>query len=940
MLLGALDQESGKSFQVLLSLNSRLENGESATVAQWVRDELVSHGFSEENISRLVADNSNDMLTTAELLGAPHIGCPPHLLDLAIDDAWTQMNASFVPTLKSTISTCNNSYNMAHVLENLQTRKPGLKLLDWNETRWQGKFLALRRFHQISQLPEALDKLECKMSSVEMAVIGKLLPLLKQLAALTSLLSGEPLDGVDVNYQTPVHYGPHLLPIIWHSFTFIISCAALDFDSIPSEEGKCELWRFCTCFLDGIHLRFLKDPSRALRASFALSKGAILEYDVLSLIGDTYCLLRCERNLATNSRSVPGQEPNPTILPLPLFNSILQVVPQQLSPNTPFNQSTRLAHLKFLAERFHNAFLDLQDATRQITALHDCLSGLPPPSPSPSVTTARPGTEGFEHVASSLCTPAALRKHQQTATPAPSTLKAELDMFKSLVLPPKYDSALAWACSPDSSAFPNMRRAIVDLHGIPLGSFSAEQVFSALNLQVSPWNTRLNEWDLETRVVLAFNQRHLDVSQRTRVLGWSPFWHLFKDREKVIEQLEEINCIAIGASHRRTAEAARDAKAAKAAEDATRSLSSTPSAPTSPPPMTPVATTKRKRGRPRKLTPIQDDGSDVEFELLLGLTTKTTRPPGSGSGAEISASRTELHDALMKIHQQFRGDAHLLRTAIRQKLKSALHEKKISSSLLELFDAVTDDNVSRLLRSLAIAIKEDTPYSDLAPLLAVEFRPTGSCPASNTMCIDATTDPTLPITPIVQPEPQMALHPIISPDHGLSEDELFDLACRESAQSYMLENKRFSDEMAHLWPRLRQLGLKLMNVPADGNCLYSAVAEALALKRNSRSPLDHMDVRRRLVQYMSEQKKKWFPHLAPKESKKRFLATQAKGGEWGDVNVVKAAAEHFDMEFHVLNSYDDNVELYEPIKSRTHTAIVQLFLVNFRHYMLAVPADQ
>ena len=74
-----------------------------------------------------------------------------------------------------------------------------------------------------------------------------------------------------------------------------------------------------------------------------------------------------------------------------------------------------------------------------------------------------------------------------------------------------------------------------------------------MNFHVDEHNSSLNQWDLETRVIVAFNSRMLGQDTRARALGWSPYMHVLKAHENVITNLETANDMPIGMSHRRTA---------------------------------------------------------------------------------------------------------------------------------------------------------------------------------------------------------------------------------------------------------------------------------------------------------------------------------------------------------------------------------------------------
>jgi hypothetical protein len=616
------------------------------------------------------------------------------------------------------------------------------------------------------------------------------------------------------------------------------------------------------------------------------------------------------------------------------------VVPAEWNGNTGLAQRPHIGHLKFVAEKFFTAWLDLTDPTRQVEALTEYFVDMPvanmPQNPSAQPSTTTPAL----NIARRLSSPAAFQEFRIAASPTIQSLKEEFDRYRSITFLGVHDSALAWACSQESNSLPRIRRLILHLHPTPVGSTSAEQVFSVLSFHVDSWNTTLDEFDLESRLVLAFNCRYLSALDRARVFGWSEYWHLFKSKEMAVALLEQANSVPIGAAHRRTTEPARAAKAAKRLSASPLVSGSQPSSSTSQSPSpTPRAPAKKKRGRPPKTMPVDLHDSDDDLEETWMPASKISHPPGQEPDPDLNNWRAIFSSSLLYLQESFEQDPRQLRNGLQQSLKNSTLSASARSSLLNLIAKIDDASLSKFVASLARNVKEGVKSDDLVTLLSVEFRIQSPQLAAASMNIEDCVElppqsaTSSPIGNLIEAAFAAASGP------NTSDDPVMAAVLLKSWLEWLEQNQRFLEEIKTVSGRLRQHGLLLRNVPSDGNCLYHCIALALVhFQPGDFVNFGHVQVRADLVAYMKKRKKDWFPQLDKKETLKKFCDDQAKSGTWGDKNVVKAAAERYGIILHVYNGWDDDVVVYTPVKFNDETPVAMLFLIGFRHFMFASPS--
>ena len=934
--MAGYDYEANKPVNIALSLNSDFASTEAKDIAAWVRDELVHNGFDPNNVNFLVSDNSNDVTDVARELGAIHIGCLAHLANLVVEDAWDAMTPSWIMIVKNIITMSKTNYGFAANLRALQG--PGLAkiLLKWNDLRWLGKFLALERFYDIFSRSDARKLIiDTPFSDDNMNVIALILPLLGKLAKITTLISGEKVVETTKSVST-VHYGTHLYPIMWYSFSFLFATAESNWDSISQSPDYIGTWKFVVLVLEGLFERFFKDTPAIMRASFALSAGPVLNNDIKSFFTDYKCFFEIRRSVPLPPH---GSSPSPH-LSLSEYLSILRLPNLKWVPNTPVTRETMISHLKYSASKFQLAWNDLIEPNSKLVALRECYHSAPTnlPPQIDNMQTIRPNVSRFSF--GHLDSPEAYAEMQRRASAATQTLEFEFEAFAKQAKT-STESALAWASTETASTLPKIRALIVRLHSLPLGSIAAEQLFSVMNFHVDEHNSLLNQWDLETRVTVAFNCRLLDQDTRAQVLGWSPYLHVLKAHENVISNLETANDMPIGASHRRTGERGREAKLAKRLSTGTSEATSsaTPTRSTTPP-----VTNPKKRGRPKKSVAPVDDDSDDDALLTLTHTSKTAAPPGNAPPSEPNSYRSVISNSLTDAATNFGANTHALRISFQTTIKNWLGSRSPASSLVELGNSVTDVNFSKFLKSFATNLREGVSLDECLVLLRVEFTRAPSPHESSTMDIDdnqpllyrGAEDASIYTSIARQIRDQIGPPPIVPP----YTEPVVAAAILESWNEWVTHHEDFAAEVAEIEVVARKRGVQLRNVPSDGNCLYHCIALAQNHPDIGNNPLANSRSSRKSVgQYLQKQLKTWFPFLAAKETKTSFCLSQSKEGTWGDCNVVKAAAELYNWNINVYVAGVDDITIFAPLKNINSSPVVHLFQVKLRHFMIAFPTS-
>ena len=378
LLLAGFDYVAKKPVSIALSMNSDFASTDAVGIAEWVRNELILNDFDPNNVRILIGDNANDVADVANELGVVHIGCLGHLFNLVVEDAWSVMALTWLIRVKNIITLSKTSYHFANKLKAVQGAGKALQLLTWNELRWQGKYTSLARFYEIMSKPEARALISTTLSDDNMSVMILLLPLLRMLAIITCLLTGEKILEVKVKSASAVHYGSHLYPVMWHTLSFIFRLSAAAWDSIANSVDYVGTWNFVVRTLDGIYERFFKQIPVRMRAAFALSAETVLSNDPSSYFEHYSCFFRVQRVV-----SVPLPDTSPSRhLTCSEYYRILRYPFVQWLPNSPVNQETQQSHLKFMACKFQLAWRDLLDQASQISALNECYSSTPTQIPA------------------------------------------------------------------------------------------------------------------------------------------------------------------------------------------------------------------------------------------------------------------------------------------------------------------------------------------------------------------------------------------------------------------------------------------------------------------------------------------------------------------------------------------------------------------------------
>jgi len=951
LLLSGLDEKRARRREVLLSLNPFTEASDSQAIADWVCSELRLNNLDPHNIVRFVSDNAADVTRTATLLNATHIGCASHKLDLIIDGSWDAMHASWLPEVLRLIAACTKPASvMSRLVESLQENCPTrLKMLDWNETRWNGKYVGLDRFQYIMSLPNARQTLQSQLTDDQFTAIGNLLPLFTILMELTKLLSGEASSS---GPATPVHYGTHIGPIFFFFSSFILAAVKLDWESM-SESSRHELLRFVRSVCSGFHDRFLDTLEAETVAGFALCKGELKSYRFDSprpLLGSLLDQTRPSMPRRSSQLSPPGLLAR---LPSSLQFELDVLVPCEMIPTTPITQSNIRAHLKLEMQSLESRWKAWTNPATLLSMVSQVAQTIQ--SDDLNAYVHADDVDDAENDFQSL-----LHPNPSLLTMVPdsdlSSISVQLEKFNQLSIG-THSCSLQWACSPEAR-LPAIVEIIKKIHGrLPLGSVSAEQSFSELQHQSTAYNSQLNDWDFETRVIVGFNMKRLDPIEIAQVFGWAPYDHLLRGKEAAVEQVEAVTGIQISASHRRDTTKARqvwtEIRKRRFPPSSAQSLESThasspPSNPTTKKRGRPAkskstegeptneeasATGRRRPGRPPKKKvldfDISNDDAPEAINILSGFASASQYT--AAPGAEMSASRTEIAEALRLIQQRHHDDPASLLLALEQYCCNRL-SSQVAKPLIELSKSISVNNTARFMRSLIRSIEEQTSFNHLAALLRVEFGPRPPIATPIPTHGSQSEEQSLIIP---DPDSPAAAGPLPSSN---IEDAIFAQTCAESFSMWLESNQAMRAEIDNIGWALTTINHQLVNVPGDGNCLFHCLAiVANKEKRFTRTEHTASTMRQLLTNAMKERKRSWF-EMAKSITKVSYLAEQLKDGIWGDVNAVREAASQFGVIIHIHSGKDD-VRIIEPESPVPDMTVYHLFLIAYRHYMMSLPSE-
>ena len=118
---------------------------------------------------------------------------------------------------------------------------------------------------------------------------------------------------------------------------------------------------------------------------------------------------------------------------------------------------------------------------------------------------------------------------------------------------------------------------------------------------------------------------------------------------------------------------------------------------------------------------------------------------------------------------------------------------------------------------------------------------------------------------------------------------------------------------------------KIINVPADGNCLFHAIVCCTQyIQPNVR--FTHLTLRHQVVQHMRrhtsvEQKKNILQEYSFNHVN-QYFAHMKKAGTWGDEFVIEALSEMLQRTINVYNTHFDILSTYVP-KSNTNNSAKQ-----------------
>ena len=119
--------------------------------------------------------------------------------------------------------------------------------------------------------------------------------------------------------------------------------------------------------------------------------------------------------------------------------------------------------------------------------------------------------------------------------------------------------------------------------------------------------------------------------------------------------------------------------------------------------------------------------------------------------------------------------------------------------------------------------------------------------------------------------------------------------------------------------RVAQYGLFLDGVASDGNCLFRAVSRQLYGTAEH-----HLLVRHRVVAQLSRDRSSYEPFFGEGPDFEQYLTEMATDSFWGDELAVRAVADVYSAEVHILTSAGTGFYiLYTPVETAAATAMTE-----------------
>lgn len=492
----------------LVALNEEAPDGTAEKLREWVLEQLDLIGLGDRPVDTMVADNASVNTKLSTLLGCRFIGCHSHKLNLLVQDAWHVIQHDWPSKVAKIIGNFNKSPKLASTLKQHQqsTGKAVLKLLDWNDTRWSGKFTALIRFCAVAEDRRSREIINCDLTDEELQCIKDTVAILEPIHALTETWSGEN-KGTGISHRA--NYGEHYRKL--HSIFLDIICAMtmIPWDNRSTAHRKLT-WKFCLELLKGFKSRFFTDIDNDVILGYYLSRQSGFEFGFIDNMPIITIFTSCSRNPSSNL--LPGSDLNTDL--------IWSTPPVKMTEDTVITHSAVVAHLKCVVDEVYNDW-KLNRFTPSIIhrLLDEWLQN--------QATLVLPADErdftSTDGVVEDYYMKLRRRMSGSATDQIYDNLQAEMTRFEQIAASSTKFNSYEWAFREESIAFPNIRVAIQTILSQRYTSVDAEQAFSCAKFQTSQWSSSLNSLDYETRLTLAFNRRNYTDSEFERLMGWAPF---------------------------------------------------------------------------------------------------------------------------------------------------------------------------------------------------------------------------------------------------------------------------------------------------------------------------------------------------------------------------------------------------------------------------------
>eukprot|EP00924_Labyrinthula_sp_SR-Ha-C_P012771 augustus_masked-scaffold_78-processed-gene-0.13-mRNA-1 protein AED:1.00 eAED:1.00 QI:0/-1/0/0/-1/1/1/0/227 len=145
-----------------------------------------------------------------------------------------------------------------------------------------------------------------------------------------------------------------------------------------------------------------------------------------------------------------------------------------------------------------------------------------------------------------------------------------------------------------------------------------------------------------------------------------------------------------------------------------------------------------------------------------------------------------------------------------------------------------------------------------------------------------------------------------------------------------IENNNITDQESKVG-LLKNLGFDLIEVPADGNCLFHCFALHLFPQSDSR----HKEVRKYGMAYIKLNSNRFSPFVT--EDFEAYVERKSRDQVWGDDLEVQALSEFYKLSVYVLSFVGRELQLVKRIVTGESSGKPLIMLYNKAHYNRLVP---